>query len=107
MQTISQCTHCGELLGTRTTLLIHKPGKCRSEKTMQRAGAWRGYAGIWWTVDLGLDDESLGQPILGAETRINTGPELGQIGRVAYLPQNAVLSKFRSHRPMLSVGAAS
>lgn len=80
MTIITRCNSCAEIFGTRVALSIHNPGNCRSEKTMQRAGAWRGFRGIWWTRDLGLDDESLNQPIRHAETRMNTGPELGQIG---------------------------
>ena len=58
MQKISRCNHCGQYFGTKQALEIHQPGKCRSDKTMQRGGAWRGFMGIWWTPDLGWDQES-------------------------------------------------
>ena len=67
--TIVQCKYCRERFGTPAALAIHKPtpapkrsrqrkpGKpvkrslCASERTMLRKDAWRGYAGIWWTVE--------------------------------------------------------
>lgn len=74
---LTKCTHCGETFGTRAARLAHRPGKCRTDKTMSRAGAWRGYAGIWWTVDLGLDDDSLGQPNRGLQVIESRGREVG------------------------------
>lgn len=95
MTTITRCTHCGETFGTRAALSIHKPGNCRSEKTMRRAGAWRGYAGIWWTVDLGLDDESLGQQNCGSQVIENTDRKLGQNANQGQGCAPPCLSKFR------------
>jgi hypothetical protein len=92
---IIRCNYCGELLGTRAAVSIHHPGDCRTTQTMRKAGAWQGYAGVWWTPDLGWDDESLGQPIQGAETRINTGAQLGKTGGAALRPRNGVFTKFR------------
>ena len=72
--TILRCKYCGERFGTEGAILIHKPapapkrsrqrkagkpGKrsfCASERTMFRNGAWRGYAGVWWTVETGEND---------------------------------------------------
>ena len=94
MQTIAQCTHCGEFFGTRTALAVHKPGKCRSQRTMLRAGAWRGFLGIWWTPDLGLSDETEGLPEVPSQVIELKGRKLGQNGGGASLPQNGILSKF-------------
>lgn len=93
-QKVARCNTCGELFGTRTALEVHKPGKCRSEKTMKRAGAWRGFRGIWWTPDLGLDDATETLPISRSQVIEFKGRKLGQNGGGASLPLNGVLSKF-------------
>jgi hypothetical protein len=54
---ITQCTYCGTKIGTDRARKLHRPkDKCRSDRTMIRGGAWKGYGGIWWTPDLGWDD---------------------------------------------------
>jgi len=82
---IYRCKFCREQFGTVAALKLHNPAPaparfrqiksgtvkrslCRNEKTMIRAGAWRGYSGIWWTPDGGWADdiEDLPFPILQA-----------------------------------------
>ena len=99
LHTIRRCNYCGELLGTRAAWRFHNPkriaDRCRSAQTMRRKRAWQGHGGIWWTTDLGWGDESLSLPIEGAETRVNTGPELGQCGELIAKPQPRCLTKLR------------
>lgn len=95
MHTISRCRHCGEHFGTRAALSIHQPGNCRSEKTMLRAGAWKGYGGIWWTPDLGWNDETETPAFSSLQALENKGRKLGQNATLRLPTAPPCLSKFR------------
>ena len=86
---VYRCKFCGERFGTLAALAIHKPapapsrstqrktGKkvkrslCQSERTMIRAGAWRGFRGVWWTPDRGLDDQTETLPVCASQATEN------------------------------------
>lgn len=59
---VSRCNYCSQLMGTESARLIHHAGseafpKCRSKRRMKELGMWQGFKGIWWTTDLGWDND--------------------------------------------------
>lgn len=54
---IRHCHICNQYFGTARGYGLHlgKRG-CKASKVLSREGLWRGYAGVWWTKDLGHDD---------------------------------------------------
>lgn len=46
---------------------------------MLRGGAWRGFGGVWWTVDGGWSDETEGMPIVSLQAIENKGANLDKI----------------------------
>lgn len=82
---IIRCKYCRDRFGTQAAFELHKPkpadkrsrqlkrtGKvrrflCRGEKTLIRHGAWRGYGGVWWTVETDVGARENGRGAEGGE----------------------------------------
>lgn len=86
---VLRCRHCGDRFGTAEAFALHQPrpaekrsrqlkqtgivrrSLCASEKTLTRAGCWRGYAGVWWTVATDPETfENMGPQVLDSNVFI-------------------------------------
>lgn len=79
---IYQCNWCHQFFGTHEGRKLHRTGteaypKCRSNRRMKELGMWQGFKAVWWTTDLGLDDD-LGFVEKAPETRIEASAQVPQ-----------------------------
>ncbi len=79
-----QCGWCKQYVGTIEAKQIHRTGteaypRCRTPRRMKELGMWQGMKGVWWTKDLGWDDD-LGFFERASETRIEPSAQVPQKG---------------------------
>ena len=68
MTKVRKCTHkspngvvCDKFFGTIAGYRAHWGQRgCKSTKILKELGMWRGLNDIWWTEDLGHDDDEMG-----------------------------------------------
>ena len=79
-----RCGWCKQYVGTIKAKEIHRTGteaypRCRSRRRMTELGMWQGFKAVWWTTDLGWDDD-LGFFERASETRIEPSAQVPQKG---------------------------
>jgi len=86
-----QCNWCHQVFGTQKGYKLHKTGteaypKCRSKRRLKELGMWQGFNEVWWTTDLGLDDD-LGFLEEAPETRIEASAQVPQKTHLRVYPR--------------------